>query len=214
MYKIRFRYSKTGKARYISHLDLMSTMRRAFLRAEIGLNYSGGFNPHPYMSVALPLPVGCGSVCELLDVGLTDDTIPDIGSVELPDGIIIEKVYKPERKFNEIAWIKINGILHYDNNVDSDIIEKLTNCFTGDNIVISKRTKRGQKDINIAPFVKKIKFSANKGESTVTMTAMISASNPTLNTGDLLSVISKSFKPVYSDMKRIDIYDLNMLLFN
>jgi len=214
MYKIRFRYSKTGKARYISHLDLMSTMRRAFLRAEIGLNYSGGFNPHPYMSVALPLPVGCGSVCELLDVGLTDDTIPDIGSVELPDGIIIEKAYKPERRFNEIAWIKINGILHYDNTVDNDIIDKLTNCFTGDNIVISKRTKRGQKDINIAPFVKKIKFSANKGESTVTMTAMISASNPTLNTGDLLSVISKSFKPVYSDMKRIDIYDLNMLLFN
>ena len=71
MSKIRLLYSKTGKAKYISHLDLMATMRRALLRAGIELKYSEGFNPHPYMSVALPLPVGCSSICELIDIGIT-----------------------------------------------------------------------------------------------------------------------------------------------
>ena len=214
MYKIRLRYSKTGKAKFISHLDLMSVMRSAFLRAGIGLSYSKGFNPHPYMSVALPLPVGCGSICELLDVGLTDDVIPDINSITLPEGIAIEKAYKPVRRFSEIAWVEISGILHYDKSVDNDIINKLENSFAGDNIIISKRTKREQKDINIAPFIKNVKFSANEIKSDVTMTAMISAVNPTLNTVDLLNALDKTQTPVHNDMKRIDIYDSGMLLFN
>jgi len=65
---VRLQFSKVGKARFISHLDLMSTMRRALLRAGVSLKYSEGFNPHPYMSVALPLPIGCASVCEFMDV--------------------------------------------------------------------------------------------------------------------------------------------------
>jgi len=166
------------------------------------------------MSVALPLPVGCGSVCELLDIGLTDDVIPDIKSIKLPEGIAIEKAYKPERKFSEIVWIEISGILHYDKSVDNDIINKLENSFAGDNIIISKRTKREQKDINIAPFIKNVKFSANEIKSDVTMTAMISAVNPTLNTVDLLNALDKTQTPVHNDMKRIDIYDSGMLLFN
>ena len=44
--KLRMRFSKTGRAIWLSHLDLMRTMQRAFLRAEYPLKYSEGFNPH------------------------------------------------------------------------------------------------------------------------------------------------------------------------
>ena len=40
MDKYRMRFSKTGRAVYISHLDLMRTITRAFLRAECRLNVS------------------------------------------------------------------------------------------------------------------------------------------------------------------------------
>ena len=57
MDKYRLLFSKTGRAVYISHLDLMRTLTRAFLRAECRLKYSEGFNPHPQISIALPLSV-------------------------------------------------------------------------------------------------------------------------------------------------------------
>ena len=66
MDKLRLRFEKTGRAIYISHLDLMATMQRAFSRAGLELKYSEGFNPHPLISVLLPLSVGTASVCELM----------------------------------------------------------------------------------------------------------------------------------------------------
>jgi radical SAM-linked protein len=73
MDKLRLRFSKEGRAVYISHLDLMRTMQRAFMRAGYRLKYSEGFNPHPVMSILLPLSVGCASGCELMDFSLTND---------------------------------------------------------------------------------------------------------------------------------------------
>ena len=68
--KLRLRFRKTGRAVYISHLDLMRTMQRAFSRAEYELEYSKGFNPHPQISISLPLSVGVASLCELMDFKL------------------------------------------------------------------------------------------------------------------------------------------------
>ena len=73
MDKLRLRFKKTGRAVYISHLDLMHTMQRAFSRAGYELRYSEGFNPHPQISIALPLSVGAGSVCEIMDFRLKDE---------------------------------------------------------------------------------------------------------------------------------------------
>ena len=80
MNKWRIVFSKTGMGKYISHLDLMHTMQRVFLRSGHRLKYSEGFNPHPIVSIALPLSVGHASVCELMDFSLLDDE-PDRKSV-------------------------------------------------------------------------------------------------------------------------------------
>ena len=55
---VRVWFHKTGPIRYISHLDLMRTMTRAIRRSRIPLWYTEGFNPHPYMTFALPLSLG------------------------------------------------------------------------------------------------------------------------------------------------------------
>ena len=66
----RLLFSKTGRAKYISHLDLMRTFQRAFSRAGIQIKHTEGFNPHPFVSIALPLSVGYSSQCEILEFGL------------------------------------------------------------------------------------------------------------------------------------------------
>ncbi|MDR3206846.1 MAG: TIGR03936 family radical SAM-associated protein, partial [Oscillospiraceae bacterium] len=72
MLKARISFAKTGRARYISHLDLMRTLQRSFARAGLPLGYTEGFNPHPYLSVARPLPVGVAGLGELADFGLAE----------------------------------------------------------------------------------------------------------------------------------------------
>ena len=210
MTKIRFRYSKTGKAAYISHLDLMSTMQRSFLRAGMNLKYSEGFNPHPYISVALPLSVGCESLCELLDVEITDDVLPEIESIKLPEGIVIKEAYVPSRRFNEIVWIEIESLIYYNEQTSGDIIDRLNSRFNADSIVIKKRTKRGVKDLDISPYIKEIEL---KNEEKLFLKAKISAQNPTVNISDLESIFESELKYTQIDMKRIEIYDINMITY-
>jgi len=91
MNKLRILFSKEGKAIYISHLDLMHTMQRAISRAGFSLRYSEGYNPHPQISIALPLSVGMSSICEIMDLKLNEEVaavcfMEKLNSV-LPEGI-------------------------------------------------------------------------------------------------------------------------------
>jgi radical SAM-linked protein len=188
----------------------MSTMQRSFRRAGISLKYSEGFNPHPYMSVALPLSVGYESSCELIDAALAEDVKPDIIKVKLPEGITLIDSYTPERKFNDIAWIEISGKLYYNNLVTQSIVDDLKNCLKRDSIIICKRTKRGHKDLDIAPYIKDVKFK--RGDD-VSFVAKISAQNPTINADDLVNALDDELKPDYISIRRVEIYDIGMIVF-
>ena len=85
MDKMRLRFEKTGRAIYISHLDMMRTMQRVFARAGLELKYSEGFNPHPQISIALPLSVGTGSLCEIMDFRLTSDTELELSLIHISE---------------------------------------------------------------------------------------------------------------------------------
>jgi radical SAM-linked protein len=60
--------AKKGRAKYTSHLDMQRCMMRAVRRARIELWYTEGFNPHPYVTFALPLPLGVESDGEPVDM--------------------------------------------------------------------------------------------------------------------------------------------------
>ncbi|MGD8554117.1 MAG: TIGR03936 family radical SAM-associated protein [Anaerolineales bacterium] len=72
--KERFRYrvvfAKTEAMRYTGHLDLYHTLERTLRRAQIPLAYSEGFNPRPRINLGAPLPLGCTSQREMLDLWL------------------------------------------------------------------------------------------------------------------------------------------------
>jgi len=61
MYAVDFIFSKTGKMKFISHLDLMRLLTRALRRADIPVRISQGFNPHPKLSVSRAIKVGIES---------------------------------------------------------------------------------------------------------------------------------------------------------
>jgi radical SAM-linked protein len=66
--RYRVLHTKLGRARLLSHLDLVRLLPRLFRRAGISLNYTLGFHPKPRMTFSPALTLGWGSRGELLDV--------------------------------------------------------------------------------------------------------------------------------------------------
>ena len=70
---IRVFFVKEGPSKYMSHLDLMRCMTRTIRRAGVPIWYTEGFNPHPFMTFAMPLSLGTSGMCETMDVRMTTD---------------------------------------------------------------------------------------------------------------------------------------------
>ncbi len=94
--RIRVTFSKTGPLRYTGNLDLHTIWERAARRADLPLAYSHGFHPQPKIQIAAPLPLGCSSRCEVVDLRLNDAAdlqglAARLESV-LPEGIRVQRV--------------------------------------------------------------------------------------------------------------------------
>jgi radical SAM family uncharacterized protein/radical SAM-linked protein len=71
--RVRLRYTKDERVRFISHLDLLRELERTFRRAELAVVYSEGFSPRPRVSSGPPLPLGWTSDAEWIDVDLAGE---------------------------------------------------------------------------------------------------------------------------------------------
>lgn len=218
MDKLRLRFSKTGRAVYISHLDLMRTMQRAFMRAGYSLKYSEGFNPHPQISILLPLSVGCGSHCELMDFSLKEAAdlvqLPASLTAALPEGIEVTDAYVAENKVKFLKWLSIEGRYEYDERTLAEMTEALRTFYARESIVIKRKTKRGEGESDIAPAIKS--FSVEAGEDCVIVKAVISAQEPTLNPEHLVAALrqlSPEIAPDFAEFTRIETFDENMKIF-
>jgi radical SAM-linked protein len=97
MQRLRIRFSRGEEIKFISHLDIMRLWQRALNRAGIAIAYSEGFNPHPRMSLAVPLALGVTSEAEMMDIYLEKWSSPHNFSAalerQLPRGIEIAQVF-------------------------------------------------------------------------------------------------------------------------
>ena len=75
---VRLFFSKTGRAKYISALDLITCFQRAIRRTDIPVWHTQGFNPHTYVNVNLPLSLGSEGTNESMDIKLTEQMSFDL----------------------------------------------------------------------------------------------------------------------------------------
>lgn len=140
----RLTFAKEGRARYISHLDLMRTMQRAIKRARVPIWYTQGFNPHAYLMFPLALPLGTDSEIETLDIALTEDWDFDnlVGQLNgsMPEGLYFISAARPVRSHKDIASARYEIEMTFDKPADE--IKALFDSFiSGETIEIEKRVK-------------------------------------------------------------------------
>lgn len=94
--KLRVRFTKNGRIRFISHRDVARVFERALRIAGASVAYSEGFSPRPKISFGLALSVGFESDAEYLDVDLAApvdlETFPRALTAALPDGLAVDAV--------------------------------------------------------------------------------------------------------------------------
>ncbi|MFH1539598.1 MAG: TIGR03936 family radical SAM-associated protein [bacterium] len=77
MRKYILTYHKCWEARFLSHLELLRSVQRAFRRSGLPLHFSSGHNPRPRISfLTFPLPVGFTGEAERLEFAL-EEPIPE-----------------------------------------------------------------------------------------------------------------------------------------
>ena len=218
MDKLRIRFEKTGKAIYISHLDMMRVAQRIFLRAKTPLRYSEGFNPHPLISIGLPLSVGCASVCELMDFRVVEDfdlaALPEQLNAVSPEGIRFVEAYEPERKASGVKWLRVEGRLDYDDRDAQDMAIALMEFFSQDSVLVTRRTKRGEGVFDLAPNIDELYVET--ADDGVILEAVISAQEPTANPDLLIAALREhaaDIAPDFAKFTRLEIYDSKMELF-
>lgn len=206
---VRVWFKKMGMSRYVSHLDLMRAMTRALRRANVPLWYTEGYNPHPYITFALPLSLGMESLCESMDMRIegesTNEEIFEILRGAMPPGIEIVSVGEPVFDPKKISFGEFDIFFDCENNTD-DVVELIKEILSKDELIVQKLGKKGRhkvlKDINLIEYIKD--YSVSKFGNRVKLNVILPAGSSTNINPSLLAdaVKERTVNTTYSLVRK------------
>lgn len=215
---VRIWFSKQGRVKYVSHLDIMRCMTRAVRRANIPLWYTEGFNPHPYLNFLQPMPLGIEGLNEPLDIRIEGDIsnekiMENLNNV-LPVGIKVTRVTEPYMKSNDLAFAEYEIFFEKEDN----LIDKLTIAMESGELICEKSGKvngrKRIKEVNVSENIKK--YSLAETDDAVVMNVILPGGNTkNVNPVNLLSAMNKylSSDMVPLNIVRLGLLDVNLIPF-
>jgi len=182
--RIRISYKKGIQIRYTSTLDLQSIWQHVMRRAKINVEYSQGFHPQPRIQLGVPLPLGCVSLDEKVDIWiegtlLIDEIINNLYG-KLPEGMIItkiEEILMSEKPLSaQIQYSDYNiYILKKDFSVET--IQNNIDVLINEKEII--RTKRNGKKYDLRPLILAVNLSPKNDIRPSLFMRLLSQSNKT-----------------------------------
>jgi radical SAM-linked protein len=158
-------FAKTGRARFLGHLEMANVFARALRRSQIPVLYSKGYHPKPKMVFADTLPLGMESRCERLILKVPQGTDAEWAAsrlkAQMPSGIDILEASLTD------SGPADNGFVHYHAELAQAGLlskEKLEAFHRADHFVICRKRSKGQlKKIDLKPMVKKLEAAGESG---------------------------------------------------
>ena len=184
--KHRLAFSKTDTAKYISHLDLMRTFQRSFLRAGLHIKHTEGFNPHAFVSIPLPLSVGFSSGCEVLECEILNEEhlerVPERMNAALPTGITVSRCYEAVRPVKELCYVNYIVTMEYEAGAPFGAESAIRDLLARDSLVMTKRSKKaksGFTEVDLIPLI--ARATVEERRDTIALDLVLRAQNPGLN---------------------------------
>ena len=159
--KIRIKFCKQGPMKFIGHLDIMRYFQKVMRRADVKIRYSEGFSPHQIMSFAAPLGVGLTSNGEYLDIEVVDETssLTDRLNQVMTEGIEVlscRKLKDSSKNAMSIVCAADYTLEFREGYQPEDLdgfFEKLADFYGQEQILITKKTKKGEKELDLKPLI-------------------------------------------------------------
>lgn len=187
MKSVRIVFSKTGRAKYVSHLDLVRAMTRAVRRADIPLWYTEGFNRHPYLTFAAPLSLGFEGLRETMDIRMADEfpfdeLVARLNAV-LPEGLVAISAADVVAKAGDLAAAEYRLTVRLPESVIREVLSR-------DALLVEKRTKKKtMKTMDILPYFKDATVEAAGENATIVTVALPSGSAENINPGLFITAL-------------------------
>ena len=216
---VRMSFQKTGMAKFISHLDTVRCITRAMKRACVPIWFTEGFNPHAFLTFAMPLSLGFESLCETVDFRLLEDV--DLNELKerlndaLPVDITVKEIYVYETSSDVIRWAEYKIIF---NNPDKLLLEKAESVLSADEIMVMKKGKQGrkkvEKEVNIKEHIKSFELTEDNGKL-VLKTILSSGTSININPMLLIGALTKDTETDEQDVDviKIESYTESMEIF-
>lgn len=170
------KYSRDSRVKYISHLDFIRMFHRTVRRAGLSMQFSSGFNPHPIMTVAMPLSVGVTADGEYIKISFTDDyaenELRDRLNKALPTGFSILSAVKTEGKQHDFA--KLDRAV-YEVELECSGAFDAAEFMKNRELIVMKKTKSGEKEADIRGYI--YDFSAAAEGEKIKLTMCLAAGN-------------------------------------
>lgn len=216
--KILCKFTKLGYLKFISHLDLVDLFQRTLFQNKVDVKFSEGFNPHPRMSIAYPLPLGIESNSEYMEIYLNSridlkDFLIKMNE-RLPQGIkIVEAKYDDDESISN----KVKSVVYafkllntfYDKNKDIDIAKELNKINDMDIVEIERKRKKGKRRIfvkeNAKDYLNRLELKDNAIYAYIKMSEQGSL-KPALVFDILNNYTDISMDELDIDLERIGLY--------
>ena len=147
--------------------------------------YTKGFNPHVKLVFATPLSVGAQSEYEFLDLRIDREMSPEEIMTrlnrELTEEFQITEAYLPKSDFSEIAWATYVIEIRTE-NASSELADRMKQTLMTSPLLLTKRTKAGEKEIDIVPMIHEVEVKYCESEAILRIDATLSAT-----TGEFLN---------------------------
>lgn len=168
--KIRIKFAKRGYMKFIGHLDTMRYFQKVMRRADVDMVYSEGFNPHQIMSFAAPLGVGLTSEGEYMDIEVnsteSSDKMVKRLNGQMVEGIEVLSYRKlPDNSKNAMSIVAAADYhIRFRKGYEPDIdIDEMFSRYIGcDSIIVTKKTKKSEKEVDIRNGIYEAKVLGDK----------------------------------------------------
>lgn len=210
--KVRVKFSKTGKIKYVGHLDTMRMFQRAIKVAELPVSYSQGFSPHSLVYFALPLAVGMSSEGEYMEIVMEEhvpvEEVREHLQNVLVSGINIIDVYEIEGKTSSLMSL-VQGadysiVLNCPENPEITAKSLEEQVATSEELIVLKKGKKGIAPVDIKPLILKSAFEQEGNQIKIDI-RVYAGSNKNLNP-DLFVKALLGDKPYTLQVSRKELY--------
>lgn len=200
--RLRVRYAKRDRLRFVSHRDFQRALERAIRRAGVPVAYSAGFTPHPRISYAGAAPTGAASEAEYLELGLTARQDPEaLRSAldeSLPVGLDVLAVTEAADgapSLPELLQASVWEIAFPQVSVD-EVTAAVAAFLAADEVQVERTTKKGTRRFDARQAVISATVSAplassvtSRGERCAILHAVVRHGTPAVRPGDILTGI-------------------------